>query len=74
MLVWLLVDVASPVCPGRLRGWSRDLQLPARVQNLQGSDHCVGEDIGVVLATEVQPIHLLVIAPLVKCWRCLVIL
>jgi len=74
MLVRLLVDVAPPVRPGRLRGWTRDLQLAPRVQHLQGSDHCVGEHIRVVLAAEVQPVHLLVIAPLVERWCCLVIL
>ena len=31
---------------------------------LQGPDHGVGEDVGVVLAAEVQTIHLLVVPPL----------
>ena len=31
---------------------------------LQGSDHCVGEDIRIVLTTKVQPVHLLVVSPL----------
>ena len=33
---------------------------------LQGSDHCVGEDIRIVLTTKVQPVHLLVVSPLDK--------
>jgi len=75
MLVRLLVDVAPvPVRPRRLRGWTRDLQLAPRVQDLQGSDHCVGEHISVVLAAEVEPVHLLVVAPLVESWCCLVVL
>ena len=34
------------------------------VNYLQGPDHGVGEDVGVVLAAEVQTIHLLVVPPL----------
>jgi len=66
MLMRLLVDVAPSVCPRRLRGRTRYLKLPSRVEHLQGPDHGVGEDVGVVLAAEVQAIHLLVVSPLVK--------
>ena len=36
----------------------------AIIHYLQGPDHGVGEDVGVVLAAEVQTIHLLVVPPL----------
>jgi len=66
MLMRLLVDVAPSVCPRGLRGRTRDLKLPSGVEHLQGPDHGVGEDVGVVLAAEVETIHLLVVPPLVK--------
>ena len=36
----------------------------AIIHYLQGPDHGVGEDVGVVLAAEVQTIHLLVVPQL----------
>ena len=36
----------------------------AIIHYLQGPDHGVGEDVGVVLAAEVETIHLLVVPPL----------
>ena len=36
----------------------------AIIHYLQGPDHGVGEDVGVVLTAEVQTIHLLVVPPL----------
>ena len=44
-----------------------------KITYLQSSDHCCSKNICVVLAGEVEPVHLLVVPPLVEGGRCLVV-